>query len=231
MNFIVLAMNLFHGDQTHFARVVPGLGTPLNFEQWGFVRMLTPLVDQWNEEPPITAEVMGRSAAKVESVETLLGQLERTVEPLASDLSGYLGISSSGMQTSWGHRGSPGEVVGTLRSQLERVAKALQPERLKFWKVPSFDPAPYLDEENRSRFLEPSAFRLEFEDGPPKPPNVRVRMREADKLRFLQLLDSTDRLSFAGEGQINVGYENGAFAVPKDSKRDRMVLDARPPNQ
>ena len=62
------------------------------------------------------------------------------------------------MQTSWGHRGSPGEVVGNLQSQLEHVAKALQPERLKFWKVPSFDPAPFLDEENRCRFLEPRAF-------------------------------------------------------------------------
>ena len=121
-------------------------------------------------------------------------------------------------------------MVGTLHSKLEHVAKAIQPERLKFWKVPSFDPAPFLDEENRSRFLEPFAHYLTFEDGPPAPPRVRVRVAERDKVRFLKLLDSTNRLSFAAPHEVREGYENGAFAVPKDGSRDRMVLDARPPN-
>ena len=206
------------------------LAPPLNVEQWRFVKNVTPLVDQWNREPPVTAEVMGRSAAKVESVEKLMGHLERAVEPLSVELKGYLGRSSSGMQTSCGHRGSPGEVVGRLQSQLEHVAKALQPERLKFWKVPSFDPAPFLDEENRCRFLEPRAFLKQFEDGLPKPPSVRVRIAERDKVRFLKLLDSTQRLSFAGVSEIFEGYENGAFSVPKDGQRDRMILDARAPN-
>ena len=26
------------------------------------------------------------------------------------------------------------------------------------------------------------------------------------------------------------GFQNGVFAIPKDEHRDRMVLDARPPN-
>lgn len=55
-------------------------------------------------------------------------------------------------------------------------------------------------------------------------------MREKDKLRFLALLDSTKRLSFARTSEVREGVENGAFAVPKDRSRDRMVLDARPPN-
>lgn len=227
LNFVVLVMNLFHNGQTHFARAVPGLGTPLNYEQWTFVKRMTPLIDQWNAEPAVTSVVMGRSAAKVESVETLL---EQAVKPLAADLKGYLGKSSSGLQTSWGHRGDPGVVVGHLSSSLEHVAKSLQPERLKFWKVPTFDAAPFLDEENRSRYLEPYSHLLEFEDGFPAPPRVRVRIAERDKVRFLKLLDATDRLSFAAEGEIKSGYENGAFAVPKDGSRDRMVLDARPPN-
>ena len=230
LNFVVLVMNLFHNGQTHFARAVPGLGTALNFEQWSFVKKMTPLIDQWNSEPPVTSEVMGRSAAKVESVETLLGHLEEAVSPLAADLKGYLGKATSGLQTSWGHQGNPGSVVGQLSSQLEHVAKGLQPERLKFWKVPSFDAAPFLDEENRSRFLEPYSHMLSFDAGLPAPPRVRVRMAEKDKVRFLKLLDATDRLAFAAESEIKVGYENGAFAVPKDGARDRMVLDARPPN-
>ena len=86
LNFVVLVMNMFHHGQGHFAGAVPGLGTPLNVEQWRFVKNVTPLVDQWNREPPVTAEVMGRSAAKVESVEKLMGHLERAVEPLSVEL-------------------------------------------------------------------------------------------------------------------------------------------------
>ena len=48
LNFVVLVMNMFHHGQGHFAGAVPGLGTPLNFEQWQFVKNVTPLVDQWN---------------------------------------------------------------------------------------------------------------------------------------------------------------------------------------
>lgn len=44
------------------------------------------------------------------------------------------------------------------------------------------------------------------------------------------ILDSTKRLSFARTSEVRAGVENGAFAVPKDRSRDRMVLDARPPN-
>ena len=55
-------------------------------------------------------------------------------------------------------------------------------------------------------------------------------MREKDTLRFLGLLDASRRLALVEETKVRKGFECGAFAVPKDRKKDRMVLDARPPN-
>ena len=48
LNYVVLVMDVFHNGQSHFARAVPGLGTPLNKEQWEMIRRWTPLIDEWN---------------------------------------------------------------------------------------------------------------------------------------------------------------------------------------
>ena len=230
LNYLVLVMDVFHNGQSHFARAVPGLGTPLNKEQWEMIRRWSPLVDEWNMSCPITPEIMGRSAAKVENVEKVIGALQEEAVPIARDLRSYLGKKSGGLQAEVGSRDGAGEVVGKLRMQIDHVAKALQPERLKFWKVPSFEASRYLDAANRATFLRPFDYAAEADPEVARPPAVRVRMREKDTMRFLGLLDATKRLALVEETKVRKGFECGAFAVPKDSKKDRMVLDARPPN-
>ena len=232
MNFMVLSLDLFHCGRQHFAAAVPGIGTKLNLAQWQFIMSLTPLVDEWNGSADITSDVMGRSAAKVENVEQLLADLVREVGDIRGGLGHYHYAmpKTSQMQSSWGHRGAPGEVVGQLSSSLEHVAKAIQPERLKFWKVPSFDPSQFLDDANRESFLRPLDFALQPEDAPQKPPTVRFRVSRKDRLRFVKLLDATDRLALFPAGAGREGFECGGFGIPKDALRDRLVLDARPPN-
>ena len=73
------------------------------------VKELTPHVDAWNAEAKVGPQEMGRSAAKVESVEETLRALEESMAEHAAVLRSYLGRTSSGMQTSWGFKGSPGE--------------------------------------------------------------------------------------------------------------------------
>lgn len=230
LNYVVLVMDVFHNGQSHFARAVPGLGTPLNKEQWEMIRRWTPLIDEWNNSCPITSEEMGRSAAKVENVEKVLSALQEEAVPIARDLKSYLGKESSGIQSGFGNRGGAGEVVGRLRAQIDHVAKALQPERLKFWKTPTFEAAKFLDQGNRETFLKPLDHAAPPDLEEVRPPKVRVRIKEEDVSRFLGLLDSTNRLALVEETKVRAGFECGAFAVPKDGKRDRMVLDARPPN-
>ena len=230
MNFVVLSLDLFHCGRRHFASAVPGLGTKLNLAQWQFIRSLTALVDAWNAEADITPEVMGRSAAKVENVEQLLAGLCEEVGQLAGGLGNYAMPKPSRLQTSWGSRGSPGEVVGHLSHTLDHVAKAIQPERLKFWKTPTFDPTDFLDDANRETFLRPLDYSCLPEEAEEKPPPVRFRVSRKDKLRFVKLLDSSNRLALYPAGAGRVGFECGGFGIPKDAHRDRLVLDARPAN-
>ena len=230
MNFVVLSLDLFHCGRRHFASAVPGLGTKLNLAQWQFIRSLTTLVDAWNAEADITPEVMGRAAAKVENVEQLLAGLCDEVGHLAGGLGNYAMPRPSRLQTQWGSKGSPGEVVGRLGHTLEHVAKAIQPERLKFWKTPSFDPSEFLDEANRETFLRPLDFACRPEQAEERPPPVRFRVSRKDKLRFVKLLDSSNRLALYPAGASRAGFECGGFGIPKDAHRDRLVLDARPAN-
>ena len=230
MNFVVLSLDLFHCGRRHFATAVPGLGTKLNLAQWQFIRGLTTTVDEWNSSEDITPDVMGRSAAKVENVEQLLSELCHEVGQMAGGFGNYALPRPSRLQTCWGSKGSPGEVVGRLSYSLEHVAKAIQPERLKFWKTPSFDPSEFMDEANRDSFLHPLDYARRPEDVDEKPPRVRFRVSRKDKLRFVKLLDSTERLALYPAGASRVGFECGGFGIPKDARRDRLVLDARPPN-
>eukprot|EP00438_Fugacium_kawagutii_P035211 Skav218672 [mRNA] locus=scaffold44:102316:106746:- [translate_table: standard] len=151
LNFIVLNLNCLHGCDLHFSKVMPGLGTPLNKAQWRVVKRLTPHVDAWNGQPEVGPEQMGRSAAKVENLEEFLGELEQVAHPIAAELKSYLGRSRSGMQTSWGFRGSPGEVVGQMKHSAAHLAKEVEPQRYRFVGVPDFDPMPFMNEDNAAR--------------------------------------------------------------------------------
>ena len=134
------------------------------------------------------------------------------------------------MQTAWGFQGSPGEVVGALDAEIQHVAKAIDPERLKFWGSPTFDPCPFLDEDNKQKFQRPLDFALPADAEEFRPPRVRVRVSSKDRVALLEKLDEGGRLALVPLRQVRKEFLNGMFAVPKDSERDRMVLDARPPN-
>lgn len=230
LNFIILILNFLTFPDRHWAKVVPPLGTPLNGRQWGAVRSMMKHVDAWNDEEEITSEAMGRSAAKVQNVEELLGHLHRWTEEAGLVADKYKSRQGASMQTSWGHQANPGEVVGSVDEVPSQLAQALVPERLKFWDVPSFKAEDYMDEANRAVYLDPLAFALppDLEQRPP--PRVKVRVSHRKKVALLHKLDSVKRLALVPASSVRTGYESGLFSIPKDSERDRMVMDARPAN-
>ena len=209
---------------------MPPLGTPLNSAQWAFVRNLRPHVDAWNLEEDVTSEAMGRAAAKVENVEAVLEKLEEEAQSVAENLQRYKHRRKKVLHTDWGHRGDPGEVVGQMALKPGHLAKAVEPARLHFWGVPSFEAEEFMDEENRAVFLDPLLYAAAPDLDLRPPPRVKVRVARRDKLALLEKLDSVERLALVPSSSIRQGYENGLFTVPKDEVRDRMVLDARPPN-
>ena len=112
----------------------------------------------------------------------------------------------------------------------QHVAKSIEPERLKFWGTPTFDPCPFLDPDNQMTFQKPLDFASPPDLDEFRPPRVRVRVEGRDRIALLEKLDSCKRLALFPLRRVRQGFLNGMFAVPKDSERDRMVLDARPPN-
>eukprot|EP00435_Cladocopium_sp_Y103_P064249 s246_g25.t4 len=231
LNFVVLCLNFLNDPYKHWKNSVPGLGTPLNQQQWKAVSRLRREVEVWNAEPAVTSEAMGRSAAKVEGVESLLSDLQEAVLEPDIALGKYGGGVSHGQrQTDWGFLGDPGSVVGKLSQSTTHLAKAVEPDRFQFWKTPSFDAVPFLDDVNREFFKFPISL-AEAPDPELRPaPRVTVRCNRNSRVRLLEKLDESDRLALVPVDEVRWHYRNGMFSIPKDGKRDRMVLDARPPN-
>ena len=233
LNFCVLVLHhLSHSDVKRKKPTLhtPPLGTALTRQQWDVVRRLRPLVQEWNEFPLVTSSTMGRAASKVESIEEVLAALETEVHEIGKELRSYCGKSSSGKQTGGSYVRESGEVVGHLKQKVAHPAKAVEPHRLKFWKTPTFDPEDFLDPGNAATYRDPLRFAAHPGEVDFKPPKVKVRIKRRDRLKFLELLDSTSRLALIGRDAVRPGYLNGVFTVPKDEEKDRMVLDARPPN-
>lgn len=131
---------------------------------------------------------MGRCAAKkVESVEEELSRLEEAARGQQDELRRYFGQGPNKAR-SYGAAGYPGEVVGRLTGGLQHVAKDLEPSRLKFHGVPSFDPVPFLDEQNRAVYERPFDFAEDVLAEDLQLPRVKVRCRRGGRLEILEKL-------------------------------------------
>ena len=143
------------------------------------------------------------------------------MEGLLKDIRGCLGPNPD-------NSGEPVSAFSALGA-LECLAKPVEPRRIKFVGVPTFDPRPFLDSETRKQYEFPLS---QCCVDPPRsaPPRVSVRCSTSAALRLLEQLDAGDRLALLPERSIPVGRECGLFSVPKSALKDRMVLDARPAN-
>ena len=231
VNFLVLVLNWLHwGGRGDFPFGSVGLGTKLNAKQWSVARRFADWVDVWNKHAEVDASSMGRSAAKVESIEEVLRSLSETVQCWGGDFGGYSGGSPPAgeqLSTRYGH---PGVSVGTLASSVDSLAKEVEPDRIQFYEVPSFDPVPYLDDANRERFQEPLSFACAAGDLVVPIPSVRLRCSKGDQVRLLEKLDGCSRLRLLPQRKVRLGLECGLFSIPKDAERDRLIMDARPAN-
>ena len=156
MNYIVAVLNwLYLGEKVSKKQLPPlGLGTKLNRDQWKVVNRLRPLLSGWLDGGVVTPDDMGRAASKVEAIEVVLEQLESAAAEVSSGLRAY---SSKKQRFDFGSlfADEEVEVVGATSNSVEHAAKDIEPDRLKFIGVPSFDPCPYLDYANRAQYTNP----------------------------------------------------------------------------
>ena len=230
LNYVVLALNwLAVGERLVDVSSIR-LATNLTRDQWCAVRRLRPLLTSWNACGSVTAQDMGRCAAKVESVEKELRRLEEAAQSFSVSHKGYFGYKKD-THTAFGYVGHPGEEMGWLGGGgIEHVAKDVEPDRLFFHGEPSFDPVPFLDWENRRTYQRPLDFADQLDPDDPKLPRVKIRCREKMRIRVLEKLDKVKRLHLEDVDECRRGFDNGLFCIPKDLVRDRMILDARRAN-
>ena len=62
-------------------------------------------------------------------------------------------------------------------------------------------------------------------------PRTQVRCSRSEALKLLHVLDASGRLALRPVSATRPRLYNGLFAIAKDLERDRMILDARGPNQ
>ena len=85
---VVIVLNYLHLNRPRSIAAVLKPQQKLNKRQWEGVKRLEDYAKAWIEVSPIGPEEMGRTAAKVESLEEVINQLEAQAAVI-SDLNGY----------------------------------------------------------------------------------------------------------------------------------------------
>ena len=91
INSIVIALSFLHLRGPSEAPSAVVVGRRLNFRRWAVVRRYECLLEAWLIHPQITPDNLGRNAAKMEELDSVLGvleaELELTVVATATNLS------------------------------------------------------------------------------------------------------------------------------------------------
>jgi hypothetical protein len=233
VNLMIIALSWLHLNKPEKAPSCLGLGAPLSTKQWATVKRLEKLAQGLAKTGEFGPSSMGRTAAKVESLAEILIELEQKV---AKTLSPYehrpAAQEHPHERASMGHEhGSPGRVVGSLPNGAPQLAKCVEPSRLSFPKeAPSFDPCEFLNEPHKSVYIDPISHADEPDWEKHAPPRVRIHASREQAFELLKFLDRHQRLRLIPEEKIRKRFFCDAFSLVKDEQKDRLILDARPPN-
>ena len=145
---VVIVLNYLYSNRPRSVDKEEELNRPLNKKQWEGVKhfegLLEALLEAWITVSPIGPEAMGRTAAKVETLEATILSLERSGKALAGEHQGYFHPPEVGQAGS--HPRQRGTSIGKIKgSEGFSTFKEVDPSRLTFVGFPDFDPSPYLD--------------------------------------------------------------------------------------
>ena len=206
------------------------LGVPLTSRQWAAVRNLEHLSFDGNFPEFVDSGLMGRAASKIEGYEDSLAAVSRALNAILSFDDTYFTSARKSAPTVLGDAElACGAIIGEVDYAPDPNAKPLDAGRLQFPSRPSFDPRPFFDARTRELYEHPLQCAKPLDDLP-KPPTVKVRASYKAKIELYKKMAAAGMLQPIPEGSFLKDYRSGLFAVPKDSTRDRMVLDARGAN-
>ena len=228
VNAIVIALNFLHLDRPSRASMPLVAGKPLSALQWAAVRRFEHFLQAWIDVSPVDANSMGRTAAKVESLEDALHSLEHSAQEFANLHRGYYSGAPKGRNLDLSP--SSNKFQGSIGLDKMSTFKPVDPSRLQFVGLPSFDPTPYLDSQTSAVFNDPINNRLPPSDFHGKVPHVRVHCSRRQRVKLFELLDSTRRFAVHTPSEVSTKFGSGLFCVVKDLNRDRLILDSRGAN-
>ena len=230
VNGIVLVLNFLHLGQPSIAPSNLRLGQTLTSRQWKSVALLKSFLLSWVDSDDVDPISMGRSAAKIESIEDAVLKLETNAKTFAAAFqSGYL-HGKDEVPAFDCPSDDPGVVVGTSSSSSFSTYKEIDPDRLQFVGFPVFDPRPYLDKRGCEIFEHPMLHSLDPDSFEGDIPFVKMHCDRDAKLKLFELLDRSNRLSLHTAGNVRTKFSSGMFSVLKSLDKDRLIMDSRPPN-
>ncbi len=205
--------------------------------QWKVIRQIERSMAAWKHCEPVTSELMGRTASKVEDMERIIARLSVFESEAASWLDEVLPENSGVLpkpcfsQFAPGLQKTSGGVeCGSLPGADVIVAKKIESDRLDFRGRPDFQPSQFLDPKGRSIFERPLDHCCKPEEAREIPPTVRIHASQKELWLLLRKLDSSGRLGLVRETELLQGYQAGLFCVLKDGHKDRLIFDCRPMN-
>ena len=154
VNLMVLTLSWLHVGKPRRCPALLSCASSLNAAQWAVVKRLEEHVDDVLHVGVVGPAEIGRGAAKVESLDELISDLECDARDVVGE--GYFHRCAGAAHNSLGSSLSAGEVVGSMSGAKPVEAKAIEPDRLSLPTAPpSFDPTPLLPKLHRDVFSRP----------------------------------------------------------------------------
>ena len=206
------------------------IGTKLTSMQWSVVAYLRRLSFDRNFPEFVDSALMGRSASKFENLDDVLATLSRAAFDLHGEGRGYYGTSRgrpSRFNDDWLRAG---QLLEKMEGRAMLSARPIVASRLNFPGAPSFDPLPFFDAETAEIYLHPLDNALDYRKFDSAIPTVKVNGRMPEKLALYKKLADSGRLRPIPKDAVRGPFRSGLFSVIKNEQKDRLILDARPPN-
>jgi len=211
-------------------------GSKLSEQQWEIVKHFASLSGPFFAQT-FNADDLGRAACKVENVSAALGVLRQAATENHHKLDTYCKSRHRSAGFAYKRDGVSDHHTVATGQRLKKVkleaAKDICADRLQFPNSPSFDPSAVFDAETLTAYRDPGKLRipnLDLDTALKLAPKVKVRGSASEQLKLFKKLDDGSRIYLENSEEFIGQPKAGLVDVHKNKDKDRLVLDARPPN-
>ena len=214
VNFVIVVLSWLFLNMPAVAPSCIRLHSPLSKKQWAVVHRFERHLAERATTSAVGPEQMGRTAAKVENLDSLLEVLHEQATKLLPEA--YKRRPSGSVVSKLGAAPDAGSVLGSMKVGNPVVAKEVETSRLSVpHEPPEFDPSALLPPHHREVFHDPIKFAVDPTATSVKPPRVQLHASRSQAFELLHFLDQRHRLSLAPESKVRPSHLCGVFVNHK----------------